>query len=81
MFLEKQGWENNSKGDGFAKFSFVDKQITATPDASEGPGWEAAIVGHHSVSYDMTIGSMHRYMYSMSKPGVAEHVTSSFHLI
>ena len=77
--LEQQGWEENSKGDPFAKFSFVDQQITATPDALKGPGWDAAIVGHQSVSYDMTIGTMLRY--DVSKLEVAEYVMPSCYIV
>ena len=49
--LEEQGWESYNKGDPVPKFSFHDRQITATPHEAHGPGWQAAIDGHQSVSY------------------------------
>ena len=54
IYLEQQGWEINSHGDGgVPKFSFHDRQITATPHELHGPGWQAAIDGHLSVSYNV----------------------------
>ena len=56
--LEQKGWENNSKGDVVAKFSFVGNEIMATPHELSGPGWKAAIHGHQAVSYNMTKGTL-----------------------
>ena len=54
MTLEQQGWEINCHGDGgVPKFSFHDEQITATPHELYGPGWQAGIDGHQSVSYHL----------------------------
>ena len=55
-FLKEKEWKNNSEGDVIAKFSFVDKQITATPGQLHGPGWKATIVGNQAVSYNVTMG-------------------------
>ena len=48
--LEEKGWENSSKEDVIASFSFTANQITATPHELSGPGWKAAIHGHQAVS-------------------------------
>ena len=53
----------NSHGDGgVPKFSFADRQITATPHELHGPGWQAAIDGNQSVSYNMLPVHKLRYM-------------------
>lgn len=55
--MERHGWTTSQKKDGVVpKFSFHEEQITATPNALKGPGWDAAINGQHSVSCNMSTG-------------------------
>lgn len=47
--LQHKKWEKTSNKDSVTQFEYAQQQITARPRRVTGPGWEAAIDGHHAV--------------------------------